>query len=271
VITFLFFKALTLFERYQAARREEGADQGLRHIERILYFMKYSRQGPPLILRAESLVASDSVDQISPRGAAYDSSTNPRFNRKLYTFLKNPPELRVLDLGCSGGGFVKSILTDGYVAVGLEGSDLSLRLQRAEWPIIPLHLFTCDITKPFSIETPESHRFLFDVVTAWEVLEHIPKSKLPGLFENIRSNLKPSGVFIASIDITRDENPNFNAVYHQTVEKPDWWIAEIAKYGFEPVVDHGFVTADWVRGHGRGLEWDPADGEGFHVVVRKIS
>jgi len=231
--------------------------------------MKYSRQNPPLLLRAETLVAVDSDDQKSPRGAAYDSSTNPRFNRKLYTFLKNPPELALLDLGCSGGGFVKSILTDGYIAVGLEGSDLSLRLQRAEWPIIPLHLFTCDITKPFSIETPDSHRFLFDVITAWEVLEHISKQKLPELLQNIHDNLKPSGYFFASIDITRDENPNLNAVYHQTVEKPAWWLAEFAKFGFVPVEDHGFVTADWVRGHGRGLEWDPADGDGFHLVLKK--
>ena len=33
--------------------------------------------------------------------------------------------LRVLDIGCAGGGFVRSLIDDGHFAVGLEGSDLS--------------------------------------------------------------------------------------------------------------------------------------------------
>ena len=33
-----------------------------------------------------------------------------------------------------------------------------------------------------------------------------------------------------------------------------------------------FTTRDYVRGHGMGLtDWDPADGEGFHVVLRRAS
>ena len=36
------------------------------------------------------------------------------------------------------------------------------------------------------------------------------------------------------------------------------------------VVDHPFETGDYVRGHGRGLQdWDPADGDGVHVVMRR--
>jgi hypothetical protein len=31
-----------------------------------------------------------------------------------------------------------------------------------------------------------------------------------------------------------------------------------------------FTTRDYVRGHGMGLtDWDPADGEGFHLVLRR--
>jgi hypothetical protein len=54
-----------------------------------------------------------------------------------------------MDLGCSGGGIILDALLRGHMAIGLEGSDVSLKQQRAEWRVIPNHLFTCDITKPF--------------------------------------------------------------------------------------------------------------------------
>ena len=36
--------------------------------------------------------------------------------------------------------------------------------------------------------------------------------------------------------------------------------------------DQIFTTRDYVRGHGMGLtDWDPADGEGFHLVLKRQS
>jgi predicted TPR repeat methyltransferase len=77
--------------------------------------------------------------------------------------------LRILDLGCSGGGFVKDCLDDGCLAVGLEGSNYSKNLRRAEWRTIPENLFTADLTTPFQVfsEFPEGEVPLtFDVITA---------------------------------------------------------------------------------------------------------
>src|SRR5437763_1568188 len=92
-------------------------------------------------------IASDSPDHLVPRGTKNDNSRNRLFNRKAELLLTKK-QLRVLDFGCTGGGFVKDCIDDGHIAVGLEGSDYSKRAHRAEWATIPQSLFTCDITAP---------------------------------------------------------------------------------------------------------------------------
>ena len=84
-------------------------------------------------------VALDSLDHIHPHGTGWDNSVWPPFNDKLFALTKTP---RLLDIGCAGGGLVKSIIDDGGFAVGVEGSDLSQRTNRAEWATIPANLFT---------------------------------------------------------------------------------------------------------------------------------
>jgi hypothetical protein len=58
-------------------------------------------------------------------------------------------------------------------------------------------------------------------------------------------------------------------VYHVTLHPKEWWIERFAAAGLCEVERHRFETADYVRGHGMGLrDWNPADGDGFHVVLR---
>jgi len=59
------------------------------------------------------------------------------------------------------------------------------------------NLFTCDITKPFQV-LRDQRPLQFDLITAWEVLEHVPPSELDQLFRNIAGHLRPGGYFIAS-------------------------------------------------------------------------
>jgi 2-polyprenyl-3-methyl-5-hydroxy-6-metoxy-1,4-benzoquinol methylase len=261
---------LARIERFLAWRRASKEDPDVRRLECLFYFLNYSRLQPPFILEAESQLVVDSADHLWPHGTICDNSASPAFNRKLYAMFQYRPDLTVLDLGCSGGGFVKSILEDGFVAIGLEGSDASKKLQRAEWKTIPLHLFTCDITKSFLLKSGRGERVLFDAITAWEVLEHISKDRLPGLMKNIWDNLKPAGVFFASVATFPDANPISNAVYHVTLEGRDWWIRQFVEFGFALLEGHQFETGDWVRGNGKGItNWDPADGDGFHIVLTK--
>src|SRR4051812_27451294 len=93
--------------------------------------------GSRVSLTATRPVAIHSPDYIEPWGTRRDNSRNRRFNHKLYKLFLNRRSLRILDLGCSGGGFVRDCIDDGHFAVGLEGSDYSKRVGRAEWRTIP--------------------------------------------------------------------------------------------------------------------------------------
>ena len=146
---------------------------------------------------------------------------------------------------------MKSILDRGGFAVGIEGSDYSKLRKRAEWATIPDHLFTADITEPFQLlevnENGQEYPIQFNLITAWEVMEHIHKDKLNCLIENISAHLSPHGVVIMSIN-TNEEIIN-GVRLHQTVEDRDWWISKFSELGFgnkEKIVTH--FGREWVRG-----------------------
>src|ERR1035437_6822780 len=222
VLTRAFFWFRYKLQVITSARKLSRLDKLERTIWKALYFQRF---GTEPLYRAETdrPVAVQSADHKWPRGTAFDNSSNRNFNLKLYAFFGFGPDLRVMDLGCSGGGFVKSFLEDGFTAVGLEGSDWSKKLRSGEWDTCPHHLLTCDITSSFNVRDRSDTPMTFHCITAWEVLEHIPADKLPALIDNL-------------------------------VE----------------CEEHLFTTRDYVRGHGMGLtDWDPADGEGFHLVLRR--
>ena len=261
--THLFFFLLENAYRIMSPRSNRSEDSWKRHYSLCYGASELFR------VKTDKVVANDSHDHQWPRGTIINNSRNLSFNRKLYAHFGNRKDLRILDLGCSGGGFVRSFLEDGYVAIGLEGSDVSKKLRSAEWNTCPSHLFTADITAPFQICDACEVAMTFHCITAWEVLEHIPEDKLDALLDNIRRHLKDDGIFVASIDMVPDGNPILGVVYHVTMQAERWWHSRFAEAGFESA-SHQFRTQDYVRGHGMGLmDWDPADGDGFHVVLKK--
>lgn len=146
-------------------------------------------------------VAYSSPDHIAPLGTMYDNSTNGKFVLHMDKLVRAELATTVpamMDLGCSGGQSVADFKRLGWVAVGLEGSDYSLKHRRANWAhLANRNLFTCDITKPFTVMI-ETKELRFNLITAWEVLEHIKTNDLDVLFQNIRKHLAEGGYFIAS-------------------------------------------------------------------------
>jgi len=215
-------------------------------------------------VQAASEIASESPDHLMPWGTRRDNSRHRRFNKKLYElFDEEGPPLWVLDLGCSGGGFVKECLDDGCMAVGIEGSDFSRRMRRAEWRTIPEHLFTADITKPFEIFGEfdgGEKRLMFDVITAWEVMEHIHERDLEGVFENVKKHLRPGGLWIMSIALCDDIHKGVNL--HQTVKPKAWWVEKLQKSGLHSVDQYvHYFNTQFVRGS------KDTRGPGFHLVA----
>jgi 2-polyprenyl-3-methyl-5-hydroxy-6-metoxy-1,4-benzoquinol methylase len=202
-------------------------------------------------------IAYDSPDHIQPYGTASNNTTSPRFNRKLLRMIP-ASEIRLLDIGCSGGGLVKSIIDDGGFAVGIEGSDYSLRHKRAEWATIPGNLFTADATVPFQLteEGPDGSvvPLKFNVITAWEFFEHIAEDHLAPILENIKNHLAPNGIVLASIANWEDVVEGVRL--HQTVERKAWWIKKFEQLGmtFQPSVEKYFAF-DMLRGEPIGASF----------------
>lgn len=180
-------------------------------------------------------IACDSPDHIKPFGSKRDNTKNKKFNNQFYEFaegagLKKP--YKILDLGCAGGGMVSSFVRDGNIAIGLEGSDYCKKNEKYEWYIIPENLFTCDISKPFKIYRDFGQRKIqmkFDLITAWEVMEHIIEGDLKQLLDNIKSHL--GGIFICSVHHSYDKHDGLQ--YHQTIKPIEWWDNLFKENGFK--------------------------------------
>lgn len=228
-------------------------------------------------LETEYPIAYESNDTLVPHGTIRDNTRCPRFVRRCEEILDNRQNLRFLDLGCSGGGMVLEALLKGHYGLGLEGSSASLQQQRAEWRLIPEHLKTCDISQPFGIFEHGSHKpFLFDVITAWEVLEHIPEERIPQLFANIYAALAPDGIFVATIAAKPDIDPITGVNWHVNIHPFDWWKKMLNTSGFFLENDL-FTVFDLARGvynppHCYEAPYDVSKAnfdEDFYIVARK--
>lgn len=182
-------------------------------------------------------IAVDSLDHTHPCGAMRDCSANPWFNQALRRYYGRP--FRTLDIGCAGGCFVKSLLDEGMEAVGIEGSDYMRENSLFHWPELDgKNLFTCDATKYFDILS-DGRGCSFDVVTAWEVLEHIKMSDLEAFLHNVKNHLMPDGLFICSISSV--DSPHTyngeNVDLHRTIMPHEHWIEWMERAGFIQRVD----------------------------------
>lgn len=181
-----------------------------------------------ITLICERKIAYDSPDHIQPEGTRRDNSINKIFNDYLYR-LYGCKQLKILDLGCAGGGFVKTCLDDGHFAIGLEGSDYSKKFKRAEWRTIPDNLFTCDVTKPFQLYENKKE-IKFDVITCWEIMEHLTEKGINGLMQNIKKILNNNGIWIISVSCFEWISNEIRI--HQTVKPKSWWLNKFKENGF---------------------------------------
>lgn len=224
-------------------------------------------------LETEHPVALDSDDHRIPWGTAQDNLRLPRFVLACERHFDGRKPLTALDLGCAGGGLVLEFLLRGHRAYGIEGSNFSQSALRAEWRILPHNLFTGDITKSFALRDLQTEGAVAcDVISAWEVIEHIAEGDLDHLFANIHRHLASDGIFIGSIALGPDDHPATGASYHRTVKPQEWWEKAFAMRDLPMRRSHQFEFADFARGTSNG----PIDGNyrdqpelGFHFVASR--
>lgn len=225
-------------------------------------------------LETEYPVAYESNDHIVPHGTIRDDTRYPRFIHACEMYFKDMDKLAFADLGCSSGGIVLDALLRGHEAVGLEGSDESFKQQRAHWRVIPKNLFTCDVTKPFTLKK-DGIRKEFDVISAWEMLEHIRESDLDILLKNIKDHLKSGGIFVGSIANWDDIDEKTGVNWHVNLHPYEWWSEKFKTFGFE-IITEKFSPYDMARGtynppHCYEFPAESYDPEkDFYIVAKKV-
>ena len=242
----------------------QNNDQRYRDLIDLVVGIKSIRHNRNIKLITQHPVAYDSLDHKNPLGTIGDNTRNYGFYKKCR--LLYGENLSFLDLGCAGGGLVFEFALNGHIAIGLEGSDISKTLARANWRTIPSNLFCCNITKEFElIDCTKKVTNRFNVISCWEVLEHIPEDGLETFFRNVKKHLENGGIFIGSI------SSNSSDLRHVTVHDKDWWVKKFSKFGLRilPEREVNFEFYEFCRPHLTTVDLREHPGEGLHFVAQK--
>jgi SAM-dependent methyltransferase len=132
--------------------------------------------------------------------------------KKLARFLP-PVGARVLDIGTAGGAFLEAAEQFGYDAHGLEpsrylvekGKERGLKIEQG---------------------TIENHAFpahSFDMVSLWDVIEHLPDPKAALL--EIRNLVKPDGILLINY-------PDIGTWQAKLAGKHFWWLLSVHLHHF---------------------------------------
>jgi cyclopropane fatty-acyl-phospholipid synthase-like methyltransferase len=168
-----------------------------------------------------------SKDYTEPKGGAHDNTGSDFF-----VDCFNNKTINYLDLGCAGAALVESMFNKGHNSFGIDGSDSQKKQGLNSWGRIPERLFNADITEPFHfVDEDTNEKFKFNVISAWDVMEHLYEDKLPGFCDNLKNNLKSDGYFVCGIADFEDEG------YHVTIHNKEWWIDMFDKNGLVLITD----------------------------------
>ncbi len=99
-----------------------------------------------------------------------------------------PKKGNLLDVGCATGGFIKMAKDDGWETQGVEFSSVASEYCRKK---MGLKVFTG------LLEEAKFDNNTFDVVTLWDVLEHIPDVRCA--LSEIKRILKPGGIVVVRV------------------------------------------------------------------------
>jgi SAM-dependent methyltransferase len=128
---------------------------------------------------------------------------------------KVQPAGRLLDFGCGSGSFARLASAAGYDVVGVEPFSLGRGLESPGLRLVRGSLDECGQTLG-----------QFDVITLWQVLEHVPD---PGaLLARLVPHLQPAGTLVVSV-------PNF-ASWQSRFFGPEWFHLDPPRHitHFEP-------------------------------------
>lgn len=220
----------------------------------------------------EHSFALNSPDYYSPTDfREYKTTRSQRFVCKVEQIFQKKP-VKHIDLGCGRGGITLDFLLRKNISVGLDGTDVFSTAFEREWDILGgKNLFTADVCEEFKIFYKEKkgkeEPFQADIITAFELLEHLPEEKLSRFFKNIADHLTANGLFVCSISYG---SYMINGIEHHICRHPkDWWISKMGECGFVPVENNPFHPYDFPRGCDHNYDFIKHPELGCHLVMQK--
>lgn len=136
--------------------------------------------------------------------------------KRIFPQIYNYLDKKILEIGSSYGGFINNLNKEGFTNVTASDLDKSLFSKEIKNKFIYLDL----------IDTKKREEY--DVVFAFEVLEHISESEK--VVKNIRNLLVNEGLFIFTVPYPR--NHNLYDSSHINMQYPNYWTNLFNKNGF---------------------------------------
>lgn len=140
---------------------------------------------------------------------------------KIQPFIANKEKIKILDIGCGYGSFVLLSVKNGYNTIGVELEEFEHEIaqQRARTEEQPANLFKLGsaLNLPFGDES-------FDIVTFWNVLEHV--SDYSKALEEAKRVLKKEG----KIFIIAPNYCSFRKEAHYQIPWAPFLTKNVAKY-----------------------------------------
>lgn len=128
----------------------------------------------------------------------------------------------VLELGCGWGGMRVFYEVRGIHAyLGIDINPVAFK----ESPYIvaaPTH-YRC-----LNLQSPMDLRAKFDIITCFEVLEHIPKQRVDTVLATISRHMNSDSLFLGTASL------NSALDVHVLVKEREWWLRRFAGHGMSP-------------------------------------
>jgi ubiquinone/menaquinone biosynthesis C-methylase UbiE len=163
-------------------------------------------------------------------------STNP-----LYVLAQNSPGLRIvmqsesvlkhlggrsLDVGCGPGFAVEYLARQdfNFETYGVDISDQALAVARKRLEGHHQKDLVARLTAINSQTLPFEDGF-FQLLTCFDVLEHLDETDIDSTLAEIDRVLAPGGTFLGAVSCRKaGSNDKFGDNLHRTVQATDWWI-----------------------------------------------